>query len=237
LKSGAKVVGYVRVSTEEQAAAGLSIPMQADKVIRYADLHNLILVAVEVDDGVSARTIRRDGLRRALAKLDSGECEGLVIYRLDRLTRSLRDWSTLIERYFSGRTNALMSVSESIETGSAAGRMVLNMLVTLGQWERETTVERTQNALDHLRSQGRRISGEIPYGKTLCDDGRRSKSGGIVGLVDDPHEQEVLAEIRVMHANGASHSAIAAELEARGVPTRHGGPWGRSTIRRLVECR
>lgn len=235
MKQGAKVVGYVRVSTEEQAKGGASLALQEAKIQQYAALQDLDLVGVEHDDGISAKSLRRPGVRRALARLESGECEGMVIYKLDRLTRSLRDWSHLVERYFVGRgTWSLMSVSESIDTRSASGRIVPTMMVLFGQWERETTVERTQAALDHLRSEGRRISGPIPYGSRLVDDGRRSKTGRPVGIEADPAEQATLAEIRLMHANGASDSAIAADLERRRVPTRTGRPWGRSTIRGLV---
>jgi site-specific DNA recombinase len=240
LKTGVKVVvyavGYCRVSTDEQAHSGASLAMQATKILGYLDLHELTAVGMETDEGLSASSLRRPALARALAMLDDGRADALVVYKLDRLTRSLKDWSHLIERYFgnAGRCS-LMSVSESIDTRTAGGRLVLNLLMTVAQWEREAIMERTQATADHLRSEGRRISGPVPYGKALVDDGRRSKSGRPVGLADDPAEQAVLAEIRTMHANGASGSAIAADLERRGVPTRTGCPWGRSTIRGLVD--
>jgi site-specific DNA recombinase len=236
LKSPVKVVGYVRVSTDEQAKEGASLAMQETKIRQYAELHGLELVAVEHDDGISGKTLRRPGLKAALGRLGSGECDGLVVFSIDRLSRSLRDWSTLIEAHFGERSpRRLMSVSESIDTRTSGGRLVLNILFTIAQWQREKIVETIQTTMDHLRTQGRRISGPIPYGKALVDDGRRSKSDGIVGLVDDPYEQAVLYEIRRMHRNGASGSAIAADLERRGVPTRTGCPWGRSTIRGLVD--
>ena len=98
------------------------------------------LVGIEVDAGLSAKTLDRPGLQSALSKLDAGEAQALIVLKLDRLTRRVADLDTLIERYFGSRFT-LMSVSEQIDTSSAAGRLVLNVLTSVAQWERETTSE------------------------------------------------------------------------------------------------
>src|SRR4051794_22768833 len=95
-----RAVGYVRVSSEEQAAGGVSPAAQEAKVRMYAELHDLDLVAVEVDAGVSAKTIERPGLARALSMIDKWEADGLLIAKLDRLSRSVADWDRLIAGYF-----------------------------------------------------------------------------------------------------------------------------------------
>src|SRR4051812_42961505 len=153
-----RVVGYIRVSTEEQASEGISLDAQRAKLEAYARLYDLDLVAVEVDAGASAKTLERPGLRAALARLEAGDVEGLLIAKLDRLSRSVLDWNTLIESHFGpagGRQ--LFSVADSIDTRTAAGRLVLNVLMSVAQWERETIVERTRDAMAHKRTRSERV--------------------------------------------------------------------------------
>jgi DNA invertase Pin-like site-specific DNA recombinase len=166
-----KAIAYLRVSTEDQAAKGVSLQAQRAKVAAYADLYDLELIAVIEDAGVSAKTLDRPGLRQALAMLARGEARALVVMKLDRLTRSVRDLGALVDSYFAAGKNALLSVSEQIDTRSAAGRLVLNVLASVAQWEREAIVERTTVALAHKRSRGERV-GSIPYGYRVGPDRR-----------------------------------------------------------------
>jgi site-specific DNA recombinase len=85
--------------------------------------------------------------------LQAHEAEGLAVCKLDRLTRSVRDLGGLIEIYFSNGI-ALLSVGEQIDTTTAAGRFMLNVLGSVAQWERETIGERTATALRHKRAKG-----------------------------------------------------------------------------------
>ena len=151
-----KAIGYIRVSTDEQAREGISLAAQEAKIRAYCDLYDLDLVRVVVDAGVSAKTLHRPGLGEALAALDGGEAEALVIAKLDRLTRSVADWGTLIDRYFAKRC-ALLSVADQIDTRTAAGRLVLNVLVSVAQWEREAIGERTVAALAHKKTLGEHV--------------------------------------------------------------------------------
>jgi site-specific DNA recombinase len=162
-----------------------------------------------------------------LSLLDSGDATGLIVFKLDRLTRSLTDWSQLIDRYF-GRPGgpSLFSVSDSIDTRTAAGRMVLNIMMTVAQWERETIVERTRGAMAFKRSRGERISGRLPYGQDLGPDGRT--------LIDNPAELEVLATIQAWRDAGLGPGPIARELNALAIPTKTGVPWSPSTVRALL---
>lgn len=219
-----RCVAYARVSTEEQARDGVSLDVQRDKMRLYAELHGLDLAEVVTDAGASAKSLDRPGLAKALGMLDRGRARGLVVFKLDRLTRHLGDWSALIDRYFGekpGRT--LMSVSESIDTRTAAGRMVLNIMMTVAQWERETIVERTRAAMRFKRARGERVSRRIPYGYDLADDGRNLTPNGA--------ELAVVARILALAAGGARPGQIAAELTADGVPTKNGGAgWARTTV-------
>lgn len=118
----------------------MSLDAQREKLTAYAGAMDLILVDVFEDAGASAKNLEREGLRRALARLDQGDVGGLVITKLDRLTRNVRDLGDLVERYFTS-TCALLSVSDSIDTRMAGGRLVLNVLTSVAQWEREAIGE------------------------------------------------------------------------------------------------
>lgn len=223
-----RVAGYVRVSSEDQARDGVSLDAQREKVRLFAELHGLVLAEVVTDAGVSAKSLDRPGLSRVLAVLDAGEVAGLVVFKLDRLTRNLGDWTDLIDRYFGEKGGrALMSVSESIDTRTAAGRMVLNIMMTVAQWERETIVERTRGAMAFKRSRGERVSRHIPFGYRLAGDGKT--------LVTDPAEAAVLAEVLGMRGAGMGAYAIAAELTRRKVPTKTGRDrWSHVTVGKLI---
>ena len=86
-----RVVGYIRVSSEGQATEGVSLDAQRVKLAAYCTAMDLELVGIEADEGVSAKSLRRPGLQRALGLLDAGAADGLLITKLDRLTRSVRD--------------------------------------------------------------------------------------------------------------------------------------------------
>ncbi|HEY5312706.1 MAG TPA: recombinase family protein, partial [Pirellulales bacterium] len=166
-----KVVAYVRVSTEEQATSGVSLDAQRAKLQAYAALYDLDLVEVIADEGVSAKSLNRPGLQRALAMLTKGKVAGLLVAKLDRLSRSVADWNILIDQHFGEKAGRqLFSVGDSIDTRTAAGRLVLNVLMSVAQWEREAIGERTRDALGHKRSKGERV-GQVPFGKRLAADG------------------------------------------------------------------
>lgn len=223
-----RVLGYIRVSTEEQAEDGVSLDAQRAKIIAYCDLYELELIEIIEDAGESAKSLKRAGLRAVLARLRGGEAQGLVIAKLDRLSRSVVDWNTLIDGWFGERAGKqLFSVADSIDTRTAAGRLVLNVLMSVAQWERETIGERTHDALQHKRRQGERV-GAVPFGYDLAADG--------VGLVPNAGEQAVLARIAELRALGRSSRQIAAELSRQGFATKQGKTqWQHTSVERILK--
>ena len=211
-----RTIGYIRVSTDKQAEHGISLEAQEAKLRAYAALYDLELIAIEVDAGESASSLERPALRRALAALRKGTAKALLVVKLDRLTRSVRDLSDLVEKYFASGKRALLSVGEQVDTRTASGRGVLNILTSVAQMERELIGERTAAAMAHLREQGKRCSGIAPYGYRHVGD----------VLESDQVEQEVLVQARALHSVGMSLRAIAATLAERGVMARCGRPWG-----------
>jgi DNA invertase Pin-like site-specific DNA recombinase len=209
-----RALGYIRVSTDKQAEHGVSLEAQRAKLEAYASLYELTLVEVIVDAGVSAKTLDRPGLQRALGMLRTGQATALVVAKLDRLTRSVKDLGTLVEDYFSSDNISLLSVADNIDTRTAAGRLVLNVLGSVAQWEREAIGERTKDALAHKKAQGHKTGGDVPYGCRLGDDGKT--------LVPDDAEQALLTAIRDARRRGLSQRAVLAELTQHGFTTRKG---------------
>jgi len=221
----ARAVGYVRVSLEKQAEGGVSLGEQRARLEAYAKLYELDLVAVEVDGGVSARSLERPGLGRALERLRTGKAEALLVSKLDRLTRSVRDLGDLVERSFAPGRFALLSVSEQIDTRTAGGRLVLNVLASVAQWEREATGERTSAAMRHMAASGEYTGGEAPCGLALDAAGRLEPVGS---------EQGVIEEAAALRAAGLTLREVAARLEAAGMRSRVGRPFAPAQVARMV---
>jgi DNA invertase Pin-like site-specific DNA recombinase len=129
-----RTIAYLRVSTDKQADRGISLDAQRAKAEAYAQLYDLELVEVIVDAGYSAKTLERPGLQKALGMLRSGAADALLVAKLDRLTRSVVHLGELVETYFSEGEAALLSVGEQIDTRSAAGRLVLNILASVSHY-------------------------------------------------------------------------------------------------------
>jgi DNA invertase Pin-like site-specific DNA recombinase len=226
-----RVMGYIRVSTEEQAREGFSLPAQRRKLELYCDLKGLELIGPIEDDGYSAKNMhKRPGMVELLDLMKRRTIDGVVIAKLDRLTRSLRDWSVLIDTYFGERgAIKLFSVGDDINTTSATGRMMLNIVMTVAQWEREINSERTKDGLQLKIARGERC-GKIRYGYDLADDGKM--------LVPNPAEQEVINVIRILSGQGRSLRAIGQALRDMGIKTKEGNDtWLPATINRILKRR
>jgi site-specific DNA recombinase len=219
-------VAYVRVSTEQQATEGVSLEAQQEKINAWCLLNDYQLVSVHVDAGLSGK--RADNRPELQLALDQVTRVGgvLVVYSLSRLARSTKDTIAISERLEKAGAD-LVSLSEKIDTTTAAGRMVFRMLAVLAEFERDQLSERVTMAMDHKRRKSERISGRIPYGFTLAADG--------VALVAEPTEQNTLATIRQLRDTGASIRSIVAHLNNNQVPTKGGKPWCVSTVHTLLE--
>lgn len=216
-------VAYLRCSTSEQAESGLGLDAQRSQIERYAELYGVTIDRWIVDEGQSAKDLDRPGMAEVLAGLEAREVEGVVVAKLDRLTRSVRDAGDLVERYFATGRARLISVGEQIDTTTAAGRLVLNVLASVGQWEREAIGERTRAALASKRAKGER-AGTVPYGYRSTTDGR---------LLPHAPEQAAISRALQLRRQGSSQAAIAARLQSEGFPPR-GRCWHRTTVARIL---
>lgn len=209
-----KTVAYLRVSTDEQADSGLSMQHQARKTAALADLHDWTLLDTIQDAGATAKNTNRPGLQQILAMVRARKVDAVVVYKLDRLTRNLRDLLDLLKtlRRYGVR---LVSVTENLDTESATGRMMISLLGVIAEWERDIIGERTSAALSQLRTNGKQYSGIAPYGW-------RYEEGM---MIEEPDEQQTLAIIQELHQAGHSLRRVAAELDRQERKPRNGKRW------------
>ena len=221
-------LGYVRVSTDKQADDGLSLEAQTVKIRQMAALRDLALAEGDVisDAGESAKDLNRPGMAWLLAQVDAGAVHTIIIAKLDRLTRSVKDLADLLLR-FDRRKVALISVAEQLDTGTAMGELILNIMVSVSQWERKAIGERTRDVMRHKKAKGERV-GTLPFGFHLV-------AGSRVQLEPNPVEQDKLARIRDLKATGRSTRKISDALNQAGVTTRRGTPWRGQYVARLLQ--
>jgi len=220
-------IGYIRVSTEGQAQNGVSLDAQRDRIRAWAESNGYELAVVQVDEGISGgKLTNRPAAQRAIAQACKHKA-ALVVYSLSRLARSTRDAIDISERLHKAGAD-LVSLSEAIDTTTAAGKMVFRMLAVLAEFERDLVSERTTMALRHLKHQGRRIGRWLPYGYDLDADGEH--------LAENPAEQETVALIRSWHDAGRTMRTIADDLNSRGIPAKQGGQWSHVGVWRVLNA-
>lgn len=208
-----KIIGYTRVSTEEQATSGCSLAAQAVKIKSYAVLYDLELIEIIEDPGQSGKNINRPGMQKALEMVREGSVQGILVAKLDRLTRSVSDMDLLIRHYFGDQAkyqSTLFSVADQVDTRTASGRLVLNVLMSVAQWERETIGERTKAALEHLKANGKKL--------------------GAPSLGETEEGKATLQYIQQLRNKGSTLRNIADILNKEHRKTQKGGVWHSSTV-------
>lgn len=206
-----RVLAYVRVSTEQQGESGAGLAAQRERIEGEAR-HRGWRIAEWCTDVASGKSLtKRPNLERALSDLDEGRASTLVVAKLDRLSRSVVDFATLMERARRNGWN-LVVLDLGIDLSTPTGEMVANIMASLGQWERRIISERTRDALAQKKASG------VKLGRPL-------------GL-----PREVENTIGVMRFSGEGYRAIAAELNRLGVPTAQGGAtWHASSVRAVCQ--
>ena len=204
-----KVVGYSRVSTDKQADEGHSLAVQQAKLEAYCLVKDWTLAEVVQDEGYSAKSLDRPGIQRLLAMAEAGQAQVVVVTKLDRLTRSVADLDRLL-RMFECKGVALVSLQESLDATTATGRLMMNLLASVSQWEREVIGERTRDAMQHLRRTGQ------VYSRPCLTN------------------EAVISRMQQLRANGMAYRGIAAQLAAEGHETARGGQWDESTVRKFL---
>ena len=187
---------YVRVSTLEQATEGYSVSVQKEKLATYANAQSYEVEGIYSDEGFSGKNLNRPEMCRLLEAVECGQVDVVLIYKLDRLSRRVRDVLELVELF--GKYNvALYSLSENLDLSSPFGRAALKMSATFSELERETIVERMEMG-KHARAKSGKYScpGRAPFGYTL---NRETDRLDIV-----PEEAEIVREMFDKYIAGMS---------------------------------
>ncbi len=218
-----KALGYVRVSTAGQVEDGVSLDAQEARIKAWAEANGAAGVEIFRDEGISGkRSDNRPGLLAALEA--AGRGDALIAYSLSRLSRSTRDTLEIAEQ-LQKRGADLVSLSEKIDTTSAAGKMVFRLLAVLAEFERDQISDRTKSALQYKRGNGEKTGGDVPYGF-------KARSGR---LYPNPKEQKAIKEIRSRRARGESLRTICQALEKAGYKRRQGGKtWHPEAVRLIL---
>lgn len=231
-----RAVGYIRVSTDKQAKYGVSLEAQQSKIAAMVQLQDAKLLEI-IQDDESGKSLDRPGMQRIIEMVKRQEIDLLIVFKLDRLTRSVVDLNELVTMFNKYKVS-LVSLSESIDTGSASGWIVMNLLTVVSHWERLAISERTTFALRHKKSTRKQLFNHDPYGYNRINftlDAKGKKVGG--ELKADPVEMEIAREIierRAMLSGQPSLRHVAESLNQRGIPAKRGGKWYASAIANIV---
>lgn len=218
--------GYIRVSSDEQAQHGISVEAQRDILKAWGVMRQSPAVRIYEDPGFSGKSTDRPALQRLLADVRAGQIAAVVVWKLDRLSRSLRDTLAIIEDVFQPAGVTLHSVTESIDTGTPSGRMMLNILASFAQLEREQDSDRVVMAHKHLARDCRYLGGHVALGYRI-DDTRHFQL--------DPVAAPIVRRVFEMYLARSGYTPILDYLNAQPLTvTRRRSPWGKSDLNYLL---
>ena len=205
------MIGYVRVSTDDQADSGAGLEAQRGAIRAECDRRGWVLLEILEDAGASGKTLKgRPALAEALAMVGDGAAGAIVVAKLDRLSRSLLDFAGLMARAQREHWN-LVALDLGIDLSTPAGEFMANVMASAAQWERRIISQRTKDALAVKRASGVRL-------------------GRPVDVADG-----ITRAILKRRAAGATLQAIADHLNTKGTPTPRGGQlWRPSTLASII---
>ena len=233
-----RVAIYARQSVERSDGGEFgSIEAQREAGEAYVVSHKALgwvaLPQHYVDLGVSGKTTQRPAFRDLLADIEAGAVDVVLVYKLDRLSRSLADLTRLLE-FFEQHGVQLVSVTQAIDTSGSGGRLVLNMLMAVAEFEREVTAERVRDKIRATRRRGGWTGGHPPLGYDVVDG----------QLVVNETEAEQVREVFRLYLQLGSLLKVTEELNRRGFTRktwttrrgelRVGGPWTKNSLRNLL---
>ncbi|MDP7980999.1 recombinase family protein [Bacillus sp. WLY-B-L8] len=213
---------YRRVSTDMQAEKGFSLEAQKMRLEAYAQSQGWDIVGDYMDDGYSAKDMNRPELQRLLTDMKEKRFDVILVYKLDRLCRSVRDLNDMIEDFEKYHVK-FKSSSEALDTTTATGRMMINMIGTLAQWEREQTAERVTENMYKRAELGLFNGGVIPFGYIKTND----------SIIVNEDESVIIKEMfELALSNG--FLAVSLKLNEKGYKTRSGHKWHKEAVKRIL---
>lgn len=227
MKNKIRVAIYVRVSTQEQAKEGYSIHEQIDRLTKYCEAHGWEVYKVYTDPGFSGADTNRPGLQSMLKDVRRGRVNKVVVYKLDRLSRSQKDTLELIEDEFLDHTVDFVSMSENFDTSTPFGRAIVGILAVFAQLEREQIKERMAMGKEARAKEGKWNGGQnSPLGYEYING----------ELVLNAFEALQVKEMFELASKNVSSYRITELFNKKGYNTRY-GTWESSTIRRSLRSK
>lgn len=217
---------YARVSTEEQAKEGFSIDAQLNILSAWAVVKGYQVADRYIDDGYSAKNLNRPAVQRLLEDCRAGAIDAVVVWRLDRLSRSLRDTLTVVEDVFRAKNVEFISTTESIDTTTTSGRLMLNILASFAQNEREVNEERVRTVSMDLARQCVHMGGTPPYGFSVGADRHY--------LVNEA-EAAAIRMLFQLRADGYGYGEIITRLTDAGYRTRSGSVFAKNALHDMLK--
>lgn len=179
-----KTAIYLRVSTDKQAKEGDSIPAQRDALMKYISDHSDLIFAGEyMDDGISGTKADRDEYQRLLADVAAGRIDLVLVTKLDRIHRGLKNFLIMQELFEKHGCSWLAIWEPMYDSSTPQGKMIINTMVNLAQFEAENTGQRIRQVFEYKRGRGETLGGKLPYGYKIVDK----------HLVPDEHAADVVA--------------------------------------------
>lgn len=220
-----RVCVYIRRSTDDEHQP-FSLDAQRAALEKYVASQPDWTIVAEYEDDASGATTERPGLKKALRAAKAGLYDVLLVYRLDRFSRSVADLLDLITILEASNVR-FSSATEPVDTGGPFGRMMLQLLAVFAEFERNIIIDRVKSGMTAKASKGKWAGGTRPYGYLVDPDHR---------LVPHPGEAPILRDIfRLYTRDRAGTRAIATALNERGIPNRTGKKWSGHTINRILD--
>ena len=214
---------YTRVSTEDQAKEGFSLDAQLDKLRSYCNARDWEIGGEYIDDGYSGRNAKRPAYCRMLEEMEKWDT--ILVLKMDRIHRNSKNFMVMME-YLKQKEKEFVSMSESLDTSTAMGRFVMNIIQGIAQLESEQIGERVYIGMEQkAKTNGGVLGFNIPYGYYYSD-----------GFLSINREETIVVEnIYTWYKNGRSMGEIAKMLNDAKVPTKKGGIWAKKTISRILK--
>ena len=228
-ESAQKVIGYIRVSTDEQATEGISLEVQKDRIIHYCQQFGLNLIDIYQDEW-TGKEIARPGLQSALTKMVQSDAM-LMSVSLCRISRSVGDWHYLLDTYFgrNAKYKFLAFDVAGVDAKTAAGETLVYFRAVMAQGEVSQTSERTLHAMRALKAKGI-ACGALPYGKEYSD---RLDAEGRRVVVENPAKMATIGRVRDLHSQGKGIKTISDILTEEGRPPPKKS-WNTDSVRRIL---
>lgn len=214
---------YTRVSTEDQAKEGFSLDAQLDKLRAYCKARDWDIVGEYVDDGYSGRNTRRPAYRKLLKDIDKWDM--LLVIKMDRIHRNSKNFMMMMEELKKDEKE-FVSMTESLDTSTAMGRFVMDIIQRIAQLESEQIGERVYDGMaQKARTNGGALGFNIPYGYNYVDK----------KLIINKKEASVVKKIFDLYLNGLSMNKIADHLNENNIPTKRNKKWRSETVSKILK--